>query len=645
MVLSNKKLKQKLREAKGESLAANEFSQLIPKRKVSDLANSRLQELLEAAKHKGNLTKREKRRKILPFKESGPENNGGNDEDEVVEAASEDDDNHVEKIEKKNKERKRKREDEENGEKGEDGEKGLVADGVVKKVKKAKKKKKKKKKTAAKIAEKVNVEAEEVAQVPEIIIQSVTNEDAATKIYVGGIPYYSTEDDIRSFFEGCGTITEIDCMKFPDSGKFRGIAIINFKTDAAAKRGLALDGSDMGGFFLKIQPYKTTRANKVPDFTPQVVEGYNRIYVGNLSWDITEEDLKLFFSECNISSIRWGTDKETGVFRGYGHVDFSDKPSLLKALKLDQQIVCGRPIKISCAVPKGAKIQAAAAPVATINEAENDGLDTNAPPPTAAENEEAVNGDLSAITGKIRRRTCYECGEKGHISSLCPKKQIVETSSEVPAVKINEAENNGWYAYAPALTDTGTEKEAENGDSSAINGKIRRRTCYECGEKGHISSLCPKKQIVETSSEVPAVKINEAENNGWYAYAPALAVTGTEKEAENGDSSAINGKIKRRTCYECGEKGHVSSLCPKKQIVETSSEVPAVTINEAENNRWDTNAPAPAATGIETEAENGGSSAISGKIRRRTCYECGEKGHISSLCPKKQSAETSSAAS
>lgn len=49
------------------------------------------------------------------------------------------------------------------------------------------------------------------------------------KVYVGGIPYYSTEDDIRSFFEGRGTVTEVDCMMFPESGKFRGIAILTFK--------------------------------------------------------------------------------------------------------------------------------------------------------------------------------------------------------------------------------------------------------------------------------------------------------------------------------------------------------------------------------------------------------------------------------
>lgn len=182
-----------------------------------------------------------------------------------------------------------------------------------------------------------------------------------------------------------------------------------------------------GGFFLKIQHFKTTRANRVPDFAPKVVEGYNRIYVGNLSWDITEDDLKNFFSDCNISSIRWGTDKESGEFRGYAHVDFSDNLSLLMALKLDQQIVCGRPIKISCAVPmKGGKIRPTSATVAIENEAHNT-VDANVAP--SVKNSEAENNGLVASSGKIRRRTCYECNEKGHISSNCPKKQAAETNS------------------------------------------------------------------------------------------------------------------------------------------------------------------------------------------------------------------------
>jgi nucleolin len=169
-----------------------------------------------------------------------------------------------------------------------------------------------------------------------------------------------------------------------------------------------------GGLYLKTQPYKATRSNKAPEFAPKIVEGYNRIYVGNLSWDITEDDLRKLFSDCKISSIRFGMDKETEEFRGYAHVDFSDSLSLTMALKLDQQIVCGRPVKISCAVPnKGVGTHSRSAP--TIQVAENAAENVS-------ENTESATGSI-AISGKIRRRTCYECGEKGHLSSACPKKQ------------------------------------------------------------------------------------------------------------------------------------------------------------------------------------------------------------------------------
>lgn len=102
---------------------------------------------------------------------------------------------------------------------------------------------------------------------------------------------------------------------------------------------------------MKIQPYKGKSANK-PDFSPQTIEGYNRIYIGNLSWDITEDDLKSLFKACKISSIRFGTDKSTGDFKGYAHVDFEEGDSLAIALKLDQEVVRGRPVRIRCAVPR-----------------------------------------------------------------------------------------------------------------------------------------------------------------------------------------------------------------------------------------------------------------------------------------------------
>ncbi|XP_049411708.1 phragmoplastin interacting protein 1 [Solanum stenotomum] len=353
MVQSNKKLKQKLRAAKAELLASSEVKQ-----------------------------------------EEGSMN---------------------EKTKQKQKKRKRDETD------GLDKDKGELGKPMKKKKKKKKKKNKGKKKVEdGQVVEGMNVGDGGNGQVASAAHTSKTEEreesvDISNKVYVGGIPYYSTEDDIRSYFEGCGTITEVDCMNFPDSGKFRGIAIITFKTEAAAKRAMALDGSDMGGLFLKIQSYKSAKANKVSNFSPNMVEGYNRVYAGNLSWNVTEDDLKNVFSDCSISSIRFGEDKETGEFRGYAHVDFSDSVSVNMALKLDQKIVCGRPVRISCAVAKEGAVKKGGA--------------TDSRPMLKDQNVDSVA--TSTVSAKIRRRTCYECGERGHLSSSCPKKQETDQKEQV----------------------------------------------------------------------------------------------------------------------------------------------------------------------------------------------------------------------
>ncbi|XP_047162977.1 phragmoplastin interacting protein 1 [Vigna umbellata] len=396
MVLSNKKLKLKLRAELAQQ--QNNINE------VPSSSNS-LKSLLDAATPTPRLSKRDKHRK-LRSSEHPPKEANKETETETEGSAN-----------KKNKKRKRKVE-------GDDVANGVPDNTPQKNSKKKKKKKKlKKNKKKPKTAEENGSNGGgEVPEATELTKTNTTtsqdNGDVPTKVYVGGIPYYSTEDDIRSYFESCGTITEVDCMYFPESGKFRGIAIISFKTEAAAKRALALDGADMGGLFLKIQPYKATRANKTSDFAPEILEGYNRVYVGNLSWDITEEELRKFFNNCEITSIRFGMDKETGEFRGYAHVDFGDSQSLKTALTLDQNVLFGRPVRISCAVPlmKKPGIRNSSA----VNEANGDKSTSS-----GSGKMNGADGDKSSstVSGKMKRRTCYECGEKGHGFSECPKKQ------------------------------------------------------------------------------------------------------------------------------------------------------------------------------------------------------------------------------
>lgn len=167
-----------------------------------------------------------------------------------------------------------------------------------------------------------------------------------------------------------------------------------------------------------------------------------------MSWEITEDDLRKLFSDCHITSIRFGEDKETGEFKGYAHVDFDDSLSLNTALKLDQRIVCGRPVRISCAVPKKGAVtksrstesntqaknvdNSKAKPQSNwVDTPENNLVDTpQSNQVDTPQNNQVDAAATSALSAKIRRRTCYECGERGHLSSSCPKKQAAEQGNQ-----------------------------------------------------------------------------------------------------------------------------------------------------------------------------------------------------------------------
>ncbi|KAL0725596.1 hypothetical protein Bca4012_040195 [Brassica carinata] len=127
------------------------------------------------------------------------------------------------------------------------------------------------------------------------------------KLYVEGIPYQTTEEEILSYFKSCGVITKVDCKMRPEDGAC--IAYITFETEDGANRGLAFDRAAMGDQYLTIQQYVETTTSiptRRTSFLPETVEeGYNRVCIGNLAWDdTTERDIRKLFSGCVINSVR-----------------------------------------------------------------------------------------------------------------------------------------------------------------------------------------------------------------------------------------------------------------------------------------------------------------------------------------------------
>lgn len=72
------------------------------------------------------------------------------------------------------------------------------------------------------------------------------------------------------------------------------------------------------------------------------------IYVSNVDYSATPEELQQLFSECGtINRITILTNRLTGTPLGYGFIEFESAESIPKALENDQTLFKGRPIKVT----------------------------------------------------------------------------------------------------------------------------------------------------------------------------------------------------------------------------------------------------------------------------------------------------------
>ena len=78
------------------------------------------------------------------------------------------------------------------------------------------------------------------------------------------------------------------------------------------------------------------------------------IYVGDLSYDVTEDDLKAVFSEFGeVDSINIIKDKSSGQSKGFGFVEMPNNSEADKAIgALNETELKGRNLKVNQAKPR-----------------------------------------------------------------------------------------------------------------------------------------------------------------------------------------------------------------------------------------------------------------------------------------------------
>ena len=80
------------------------------------------------------------------------------------------------------------------------------------------------------------------------ILNNVKTQDMPTKLFVGGIPFRSTEQDLRDMFGAVGEVVSVYVPMDRETGRPRGFAFVEMAEEAAADEAIKrFDGGEMGG--------------------------------------------------------------------------------------------------------------------------------------------------------------------------------------------------------------------------------------------------------------------------------------------------------------------------------------------------------------------------------------------------------------
>jgi RNA recognition motif-containing protein len=105
-------------------------------------------------------------------------------------------------------------------------------------------------------------------------------------------------------------------------------------------------------FFYEVIRFDASKRN--PEKGKVQFKMSTKLYVGNLSFDTTTQDLETMFGESGtVQSANIIEDRETGRSRGFGFVEMSSKEEAKAAISaLDGKEVEGRNLKVNEAKPR-----------------------------------------------------------------------------------------------------------------------------------------------------------------------------------------------------------------------------------------------------------------------------------------------------
>ncbi|KAK9459282.1 uncharacterized protein V1516DRAFT_504892 [Lipomyces oligophaga] len=164
-----------------------------------------------------------------------------------------------------------------------------------------------------------------------------------------------------SFFEQVGPVRDAQIVKDRISGRSKGVGYVEFRDLESIPKALNMTGQrllDIPVIVQLTEAEKNRLARAESSAAAQAAmenqrqhssshQAYNRLYIGNIHFAITESDLKQIFESYGpVDFVVLQKDESGAKSKGFGFVQFEDRESAQNALELNGFKLGGRPIRV-----------------------------------------------------------------------------------------------------------------------------------------------------------------------------------------------------------------------------------------------------------------------------------------------------------
>ncbi|KAH0727989.1 hypothetical protein KY284_003854 [Solanum tuberosum] len=198
------------------------------------------------------------------------------------------------------------------------------------------------------------------------------------RLYVGNLPFSMTPSQLSEIFAEAGKVANVEIVYDRVTDRSRGFAFVTMGSVEEAEEAVRLfDGSQVGGRTVKVNFPEVPRGGEREVMSAKIrstyqgfVDSPHKLYVANLSWNLTSQGLKdAFADQPGFLSAKVIYDRASGRSRGFGFITFSSAEAMNNALDTMNEVdLEGRPLRLNIA---GQKDPVSSPPVVETSDSEN----------------------------------------------------------------------------------------------------------------------------------------------------------------------------------------------------------------------------------------------------------------------------------